>query len=372
MRKIALTLICALLLAQVGAAAEQAPGNRLGLAALAELAKAGENQFVSPVSLAYALAMAAEGAEGETRAQLLAAIEAENPEVVAALNEDLGSAGLRWANAAFVSAEIALLPDYAETLSARYDGEVFPLDAPERVNAWVAAHTDGMIDYLLDDIDPNLRLMLANAVVMDAEWVNPFDTEDTWEDAFYARDGEREVEFMHQTLFAPYGEADGAQFIRLDYRDTDLAMYVALPPEGGIERALADLAEAGLDYFRLSDSTEVWLSLPKLDVTVSNSLSDPLMTAGVLRAFSDDAEFPGISDSPLKIGDVFQKARVQMDEERTRAAAVTAIFSMGAMAPATDEPLPIPMAVNRPYLVVIADRATGAICFAGVVEDPTA
>ena len=367
-------VLCLMTLAvpAMGEPSVPAPGNRLGLLTLRQLANGTENQFVSPVSLAYALSMAARGAEAETLDELLAALDAGDAEDIAALNDRLMAAGLRWANAAFVQDGVPLNPDYADALKAAFAAELFPLDAAERVNAWAAEHTDGLIDHLMDELDPSTRLMLANAVVMDAKWSSPFEAEDTWADAFHAPGGDVNADFMHQTLYARYAEIDGAQMIRLDYAGSGLYMLVALPPEGGMDAALDALAERGLGWFGLpEESTEVALALPKLDISVSNGLAGTLQALGVEKAFSDFAQFGGISDRPLKVDDVIQKVRVQVDEDGTRAAAVTEIIMADGCA-LDDGPKPVSMVVNRPFLVVIAEEETGAVCFAGAVVNPAA
>lgn len=371
-KMLCLALIALLCLSAFAEAAEPAPvpGNRLGLATLRQLADRGGNQFVSPVSLAYALSMAAAGAEGETLDELLAALDAGGAEDIAALNERLRAAGLSWANAAFVRDGLPLDPEYAAALEANFSAELFPLDAAERVNVWVAEHTDGLIDHLMDDVDPSLLLMLVNAIVMDAKWLSPFDPEDTWAGDFHAPDGDVQADFMHQTLYASYAEIDGTQMIRLNYAGSGLCMLIALPPEGGLDAALDALAERGLDWFDLpGEYTEVTLSLPKLDLEVSNLLGETLRALGITRAFAEDAQFAGISQQPVKVSDVLQKVRVQVDEEGTRAAAVTAVMVDGCAMPG-DEPEPVPMIVDRPFAMVIADMDSGAICFAGAVVNP--
>ena len=366
-------LLCAALalLLCTAALAEGVPGNRLGLETLAQLSDGRENQFVSPVSLAYALALAAEGAGGETLTQLLEALDADSTEQVAAMNEPLLEAGLRWANAVFTG-DVALPTDYTNGIRERFGAEVFPLDNPDRVNAWAAEHTDGMIDHLMDELDSQIKLMLANAVVMQAKWASPFDETDTREDVFYAPDGEKTADFMRQTLWTGYGDdGAGTQFLRLDYRDGGLCLLLALPPEGEAEAALRALAERGLDYFQLDDTVEVELSLPRLDIQVTNSLSDALRALGLERPFTTEADFSRMGGG-LMIDDVLQKVRVRMDEEETRAAAVTEIMMVEGAAPIFDDPPIVVMDVNHPFLMAIADDVTGAICFAGVVADPTA
>ena len=371
-------LVLALCLGGMAAHAEGAPGNRLGLEALRALADGTKNEIISPVSLAYALSMAAQGANGETRETLLSALDAADAGDMAALNDALSAAGLRWANAAFIREDLALNDDYAAALSERFGAEAFPLDAAERVNAWVADRTDGLIERLLEtEVDEDVRLMLVNAIAMDAAWAAPFLATDTFEDAFHAPDGDVRADFMHKTLDARYAEIDGTQVIRLDYladgdQPNGLYMLVALPPEGGVPALLDALAASGLDALEPgNEPCRVLLSLPKLDVSASNGLSATLRALGLELPFSDDADFSGVSAEGLRISEVLQKARVQLDEDGTRAAAATEV-SFKANGIAFDAPKPVEMNVNRPFVLLIAEAQTGAIAFAGVVADPTA
>ena len=367
-------LTLALLMLTAASLAEEthpdAPGNRLGFSVLAQLADGSGNQFVSPVSLAFCLALAARGAEGETRDALLAALDAEDAKALSDLGRALEASGLRWANAAFVTDAAPLREDYADAIRADFDGEIFPLDSAERVNEWVKAHTDGLIDGILNGpLDPSILLALVNAIAMDAKWQIPFEHESTWKQTFHAPAGDREIDFMHNTLFAAYGEAEDTQFLRLDYVDSSLSMYLALPPEGGIPAALSALAEQGMGFFALGDEPrEVRLSLPKLDVSADNTLDGALKALGLSLPFEPAADFSGISDTPLLIDSVLQKVRVQVDEEGTRAAAVTAIIL--AEGAAMEEDPPVPMTLDRPFILVIADGETGAVAFAGVVAEP--
>lgn len=344
--------------------------NALGLAVLSRLFDGKDNQFVSPLSLTCALSMAATGADADTLDEIRAACGFDDPLAVAAWNAPLEASGLRWANAAFAQADLPVRQDYIDALAAHFGAELFPLDDADRVNAWVDAHTDHLIDRLVDELDPEIRLMLVNAIAMDAKWAHRFDEGDTWTDAFHAPSGDVDAEFMHDTFHMDYGENDLAQFIRLNYRDSGLSMLVALPREGRLTDALAGIARDGLAWFGDMGDRKIRLSLPKLDVSVSNSLTDALQALGIRRAFTDDAQFPGISEQPLKVSDVLQKVRVQVDEEGTRAAAVTATMMKAAGAAFGEEP-PMEFNVNRPYIVLIVEENTGAVCFAGAVCDPT-
>lgn len=382
MKKILSILVCLAMLgcaALAEPAADGAPavGERLGFALLKELYGEGGNRVISPASLTLALGMAAEGAAGETLAEILAALDAEDvSELAGVVPEEIVSA-----NAAFVAPDLQLKPDYAARLEEGYGAERFEIDADvvEKVNAWVAEHTDDLIDKLLNDApDPDAGLILVNAIAMDAKWARPFEPHNTVEDSFHAPEGDVTVEMMYQRGSFDYVERDGVQIIRLPYasdaEEGGLEMWIALPSEGvsiGLEGVLDALAEGGMDSLREgATSTEVDLFLPKMDISDENSLADALKALGVQAAFGDAADFSGISDVPMKIAQILQKIRVQLDEEGTKAAAATAII-MPCMAAAPVEQPP-EVRVDRPFAFVIADSRTGSVCFAGVVENPVA
>ena len=368
----AIALILVLLLC--GAAlAETPPGNKLGYKVLSELSKGESNAFVSPVSLAWALSMAAEGAAGETRQKLLSALNLDSTDSLAGLGESLEEAGVHWANAAFVGDGIALKPEYAEALIAKYEAEPFPLTGLEQVADWVREKTLGLIEDLPIDLGPATQLVLVNAIAMEAEWASPFDPNDSYDGDFHAPDGDVPVTYMRQTTYAQYGEGNGVQVMCKAYMNGQLAMYIALPKEGGLKRALNNLAENPNTFFTFKPMPqELSLVMPKMDFSVSQSLLDAIVAAGCWVPFSEKyADYSGISDTELLISDVFQQVRLQVDEEGTRAAAATELV-LNDTAALDDGPQPIAFVLDRPFLLAIVDRATGEALFAGAVVNPSA
>ena len=339
---------CAALAEPVAEEPSSTVGEKLGFALLKELYAGGGNVMLSPASLALALGMAAEGAAGETLDQILAALGTQDAsELSGAVPEEISSA-----NAAFAAQGLPLKGAYVDRLSEAYGAEWFELDADvvEKVNAWVAEHTDGLIDRLLSEApDPQTGLILINAIAMDAKWEKAFKAYNTIEDVFHAPEGDVTVEMMYQQDFFDYVEKDGVQIIRLPYEGGKLEMWIALPGEGAEKR-------------------EVDLYLPKFDLTTENCLSDALKALGLEAPFGSDADFSGISEVPLKIDEILQKVRVQLDEEGTKAAAATAIVVACMALPQPEET--VEMRVDRPFAFVIADGESGSVCFAGAIENP--
>ena len=377
MKKILSILLCLVMLGCAAlaepVAAESAPavGEKLGFELLKALYAEGGNVLLSPASLTLALGMAAEGAEGETLTAILTALGAEDASELG----DVVPEEIKSANAAFVAQGLPLKGAYIDRLNEAYGAEWFDLDAEvvEVVNAWVAEHTDGLIEKLLSQApDPQTGLILINAIAMDAKWEKPFKDYNTIEDDFHAPQGDVSVEMMYQREFFDYVERDGLQIVRLPYAGGALEMWIALPGEGvsiGLDGLLDALAEQGMDYLKDgAEEREVDLFLPKFDLTTENSLSDALKVLGVELPFDENADFSGISEVPLRIDEILQKVRVQLDEEGTKAAAATAaIVACMALIP---EEEPVEVRADRPFAFVIADAETESVCFAGVVENP--
>lgn len=368
-------LFCMLLalLVLTGSALAEAPGSRIGFEVLRALSDESANQVISPLSLAYALAMAAEGAVGQTRQEILDALGAEDAAEVAALQSSPSESGLRQANAAFLPGRMVPNEDYVNRLAEGYGAKWFGQEetSVKAINRWTEDVTDGMIDKILDELPDGTQLVLLNAIAMDAKWQSPFNPDASREDVFHAPGGDETVMFMHKKFHADYGERENVQLLRLRYRDCGLSMLIALPEAGGMDAVLDGLCAEGLDYFSFrEDQVKIDLSMPRTDIAVTNGMNEALQSLGVERAFSDEADFSGITqEMPLKIDSVLQKARMILDEDGTRAAAATAIVKAAGAMPMPEEIVEFDM--NRPFAFVIADEASGAVCFAGIVANPT-
>lgn len=382
MKKLISILLAMVLLLGVACAEEapllnQAPaaGELMGFELLNKLYVAGENCVLSPGSLAIALGMAQEGARGETLEQLIAALGTADIDPAGLVPE-----GVISANAVFTADNLPLEQDFIAALNEKYAAEWFGIDGQtaERVNGWVAEKTNGLIDQLLgEEPKADVGMLLINALAMEADWVNPFAESGTMEEAFHTFNGDVNVQMMHQTDRFRYAEKDGVQIICLPYADSSLEMWLALPASEDAEgmqmaELLERLAQEGSRYL-WSDAadTKVELAMPKLDMEISVTLKDALVSLGLSLPFSTAADFSGISNMPLYMDEVMQRVRVQLDEAGTKAAAATVIvMPMMAMPGMQDEP--VAMRLDRPFVLALTDAQTGVICFAGVVENPAA
>lgn len=358
--------------------ATQLPEKNASLRLLKELYQAQNTLVFSPLSLTIALSMAEAGAAGETYAQLNSFLGEKRPDWM--LIDDLSFSGAELANAAFLRPEFTLLPAYADVLTDEYEADTFLMEEGNvlnQVNDWVSENTDGLIDDLLSE-EPGAETMmlLINALSMQAEWRSPFDPANTLPALFHAPDGDIEVSSMNQSAYFMYGETDDVQSVALPYRNSSLEMIVLLPNDGNLQ-ALVDQLCAAPDEFTARhtaahESTLVQLSLPNVCAESSFELKDALMAQGVTDAFNPDtADFSAMAenalDMDLHIGRVLQKTILKVNETGTEAAAATqvAMLARGAMNPKTAV-----MTVDKPFMLLVHDPASGYVLFAACINNP--
>jgi serpin B len=378
------------------------------------LAKNVPDLVFSPASVAAALRMALLGARGETASELAAAlhieaghIEAEHIEaghthgstavadqaadglrqlddLVAATPDDIT---FRVANTAWVQAGMPLRPDFTARLTAtpsstvaETDFAAAPRQARARINATIEEQTAGKIANLLpaSAVNALTRLVLANAVYLKAPWADQFPPNATRDAPFHPAPGQSvTVPMMRRAANRQYVRGDGYQAVLLPYRASRLAMAVILPDGPLAEGPLAEgpLAEGPLAAGTLGGLLDgatphrVTLSLPRFRVQTGTDLTSVLGDLGVRTAFSDDADFSGITAAgQLRISAAIHKAYIDVDEHGTEAAAATAaVFRASAL---MKPPPPVELVVDRPFLFAITDTASGTPLFLGQVTNP--
>lgn len=206
--------------------------------------------------------------------------------------------------------------------------------------------------------DADFLSALVNAVYFKGTWREQFKTNATAPDTFTSRDGsEKELDFMNQTGYFRYYEDDMVQMVRLPYEDRDIAMYIAMP-----SARAADLDR----YVEKMDTEYVKLSIPKFKIEYEEKLNDMLGELGMKQAFSDqNTEFTKmIDDYPLNIfiDKVIHKTYIDVDENGTEAAAVTAVINAAGSAM---PPEPVSFVADKPFTYFIYDEANGEILFMG-------
>ena len=349
-----------------------------------------KNIFVSPSSVAFALAMTYNGAAGTTQEDMARTLRFAGMDLrdvnrgYALLREILENPDpqvqLEIANSLWAREGIRFRPEFMEANRSFYEAEVVVLDFRDpgslsAINGWVNRKTKGKIDRIVERIDPLSILFLINAVYFKGKWTEPFDKDVTREHPFTLLDGHQKSHpMMFQSGRYRYLEDKRFQAVSLPYGDGRISMFVFLPSR-----------DSSLSAFHTSLSKQTWddwmsrfryvegdIALPRLKLTYEATLNEALKVLGMTIAFDRNrANFEGMCPSPpqLYIDQVKHKTFVEVNEEGTEAAAVTSVeMKATAMPPAEEH---FTMVVDRPFFFAIRDNDTGTILFVGSVVEPT-
>ncbi|HXJ22425.1 MAG TPA: serpin family protein [Polyangia bacterium] len=349
----------------------------------------GESNLISsPFSAAAALSMAAAGARGATRDEMLRTLHVDPAQVdkahasfgqlLATLNsrDSQGNVELRVADRLWGKRGYTFQPAFLDLVRDDYGAALEAVDfertaeAAEQINAWIAQQTRDRIPHLVspDALGPQVRLVLTNAVYFKGAWSKPFRLTETSRRPFATPDGARPAPIMAQTSDFAYLQDGDVQIVELPYRG-GLSMVVVLPPEGRSLRKVLALLARNYDRWMASlHGQEVDLWLPRWTTRSTLPLNGPLESLGLRLAFSTSADFSGMASEPLQIDSVLQQAFVQVDEVGTEAAAATAIMMVAVSL--EEKPPPQVFHADHPFIYLLRDQATGAILFVGQVVDP--
>lgn len=348
------------------------------------------NLFFSPYSISTALAMTYAGADGTTRQQLADTLRfiPDGQMLHAAFStlqsqlkqeQEKGEIELSIANALWIENNFPLLHTFTSLTSRFYGAAVnqvrFKTDtekARRTINTWVEEKTENKIQELIKPgvLDSFTRLVLTNAIYFKGNWARPFKKERTKEEQFWVEPGTSAmVPMMNQQEELGYMEDAMLQALEMTYTGDTLSMIVLLPRKTDglkdLEGALtAELLSSRLESIRKCD---VRVCMPKFTMTSQFDLSRTLAAMGMPEAFSEAADFSGMTGGKdLFISAVVHKAFVDVNEEGTEAAAATGVVMRLTAAPA---PPPL-FRADHPFIFLIRHNPTGSLLFLGRVARP--
>lgn len=404
------TAILVLLGARGGAVVPQPPAEALPPAVEIEAAnefsaamfrqvagESDENLILSPFSVRIAMAMVVAGADTTTEAALvrglrLAEDRTERAARLGALQQRVAAIGagggvtLESTCRIWSQRDYELLPDFVRSVDSVFGATPALADfvrnaegARREINGWVEQRTRNRIRELVPPglLDANTRLVLVNAVYFLGLWMNEFSADKTQRAPFHDAAGRPagEVELMHGEFEFPavrYAEEPGLQICELSYRGAEVAMLILLPAPGqwtDLRGRVDGRSLAG--WRRALRARKVEVYLPKLRIESQAQLDSTLASMGMDEVFDPNrADLSRISGRrELFVSAVVHKAFVEVHEKGTEAAAATAVAIAVAMVPA-EEPPPVIVRADRPFLFLILDRRTGATLFWGQVARP--
>ena len=350
-----------------------------------------ENYMISPYSVEIALSMLREGSAGETRQELDEVVPERKIKTLIVKDK------VNVANAMFVKDiyKQDVKDSYYETLQNEYNADIVydPFERPDKINNWVKKETNGMIKKILDQMDPQFVLGIANAVAMEEEWQTPFMCESTSGYAFTKADGKQyDVSMMSQSF------EEGASYYTSEEADAVILPYKTYDRETGKEAEVGEqldfigILPKDLDSYistftmdtlhtiveeqqpASSSSLEIYVGLPRFEYSYDFSkFKETLMHMGIQKVFTaGSCDLSNMLDHhpDAYVNEAIHKSYVKVNETGTKAAAVT-YFGIKDMAmPLEDDKKFVSVIFDKPFIYLIKDHTTNEILFFGVVYEP--
>lgn len=348
-----------------------------------EQQKKDENIFVSPLSLHMALGMLLNGADGQTADEMKKAMYLEGISLADAnqtyefLMNGLPTADpkvtTKLANSIWYRNGFSVEPSYLDatkkTFDAQISGEDFSNPAPviNKINQWASDNTNAKIKNVIQEIKDDQVLFLLNALYFKGDWKYQFETKNTVDASFKLVSGsDKPVKMMNMNSGLRHAFRPTYGAFELPYGDGTYSMTVLLPSENSSADAVINTLNATewADLQQAMRESKVAVGLPKFTLEYEANLNDALSKMGMPTAFSNAADFSGISTKQgLKVSYVKQNTFVAVDEKGTEAAAVTSIgVEVTSMPPS--------LVCDRPFVFLITEKGTGSVLFMGKIVNP--
>ena len=340
-----------------------------------------DSRVISPLSVTGLMTILANGADGDTRQEILNTLGftgGSMDEINALYGYLIQKTGtldpsttVSIADYIAVNKNNKIKDEYASVVRDWFKAEVENLDFTSQksagvINNWCSKHTDGMIPQIIDRVEPSAVAYLMNAIYFNGSWTDKFDAKNTKLERFqgYTRDIKK-VKMMHRNDEYSYTANGTYSAVRLPYGNGSFAMTVLLPNEG---KSIDDMmrvvnAKEIANLGRKMENCKVDLKLPKFTTEVEQPLNEVIAGLGAPTMFKPGADFSRLADGNMFVSKMFQKAKIEVSEEGTKAAAATAaIMTMSAYEP---EPRQVEFHADRPFVYIISESSTGAIYFIG-------
>ena len=345
------------------------------------------SRVVSPLSVTYLMSMLANGADGETQQQILATLGWAGEGIQQPSLQDINdysrmliektarldkAVTVEIANYVAVNKEFKLNSKFQKSVERDYKAGVESLNftSPstlKRINDWCNDRTHGMIPSIINELDPDAVSYLMNAIYFNGTWKDKFSKEETKQEMFrgYTRDIQY-VDMMHRHSEYFYADGDGYSAVSIPYGNGAFRMTVILPSEGSFLRDVMASMDGG-KFQALQRSMEkcnVDLKIPRFTTEVDLPLNDIISALGAPLIFSPQADFSQFARGDFYVSKMFQKAKIEVSEEGTKAAAVTAaIMMMSAVRP--EKKRNVVFHADSPFAYIISENSTGSIYFMG-------
>lgn len=352
--------------------------------------RTGENFCISPVSLQIALGMTYPGAQNKTAEQMSKVLGfhsdvekflSEAGAYYNHLKQSEKDTGFEFsiANRIYVEQTYDLLNSYVERMQRYFSGSFKQVDfllkadeAERLINQWVEQQTKKRIQELIPKglLDSSTLMVLVNAIYFKSDWKHAFDEQMTMEKPFFYGDGGSDQRsFMtgmrEQINYASYKDW---QILEIPYTTEDFSFLILLPKKSTVSN-LKNCIPGAVEYDEMIQSmrpNEVYVEIPRFKIESSFKLEDMMMKMGMTLAFSDDADFSGISGRrDIKISKILQKVFFEVNEKGSEAAAATAVVMVRTTSVAPEIKEPVRFIANRPFIFILKENTYNTPLFIG-------
>jgi len=339
------------------------------------------NTLLSPLSIMLALTMTANGAATQTLTEMQQLLGGEltidqlNAYLLTYLDQ-LPSAPkyqFKVANSIWFTEDerLSVEPQFLQTNADYFKAQIYkaPFDetTTKAINQWVATNTDDMIKKIIDEVTPDMVMILLNALVFDAEWETIYHRSDIY-DGIFTDDQQKQyaVQMMNSTENTYLENELLTGFIK-PYKDGKYSFVAMLPKTTDLDQLINMTGEDYLNLISNAQSTAVSATTPKFSYSYETFLKPVLIDLGIPTAFSEQADFSRLGHSSsgnIYIDEVIHKTFIEVNERGTRAGAVTAVIMKDTAMPDTKV-----VNLNRPFMYAIIDNKTGLPLFIGTVRN---
>ncbi|XP_042287877.1 pigment epithelium-derived factor isoform X1 [Thunnus maccoyii] len=333
------------------------------------------NVFLSPISVSAVLTQLSMGGSERAQRQLFRALRyhtLQDPQLHNTLKDLLASVkapgkGLSTAARIYLARRLRLKQDFFGLVEQQYGVRPKALTGGAKdlkeINDWVSQETGGKVQRFLAKALPRTPgVNTVSAAYFKGKWVTRFGQSGTLEN--FRVDGKApvRVSMMQQDNYPVKMGVDSdlsCTIAQIQMQDS-VSMFVFLPNDVTSNMTLVEeslTAEFVQDLSMTLLPAQVTLTLPALRLSYSTDLL-PLLSDLNLSDWLADTELEKISAQPVKLSSVSHKVVMEMAPEGNQYASTTST------------PSHLSYRVDRPFLYLIRDEASGALLFIGRVVNP--
>lgn len=346
-----------------------------------------ENVMISPLSISYALSMTLNGANGATRDSMMKALRYYNITIedinnsYKDLTEKLMNVDkqvlMEIANSVWIEEKLRVKQAFMDDLKEYFDSEAYDFSATDPdivdiINKWIEDNTHGKIKEMIDELPPDIAMLLINAIYFNGKWKYEFDKENTRDMPFYPEAGpEVEVPMMNQEITAGINATENFLIVELPYGQGNYVMDIILPNDGYTTSDIIPVLNSDdwNNWIEELYQVNINLYMPRFKYEFKTELRDVLNAMGMGIAFTPfAADFSNISEQNLFISKVLHQTFIETNEEGTEAAAATVVMiEFTSVGPGG----PLEIKIDKPFIYFIRETSTNSIVFMGKTGNPS-